>query len=124
VEESGDETLDFVLGAGPRAITPDTPEHVIKEIAKSKSFGSLRQAMLRMKIETRRKVEAAILRTCQENRILEEQYKGTSTMLPESRIPVDLVFELEAQEKEQWNSEMREDTLRQYPGLRLHVKGR
>jgi hypothetical protein len=122
VDETGDETLDFVLRAGPRAITPDTPEHVIKEVAKSKSFGSLRQAMLRMKIENRRRVEAAILRTCRENRILEQQYKGTSTMLPDARIPLDLVFELEAQEHESWNPEMRADTLRCYPGLKLSMK--
>lgn len=121
---SGDESLKFISEAGPRAITPDLPPDVLKEIGKSESFSSLRQAMLRMKIEARRRVEAAILRTCQENRILEEQYKGTSTMLPEARIPIDLIFELEAQEKEQWNSEMREDTLRQYPGLRLKIPTR
>jgi hypothetical protein len=28
--ETGDETLDFVLQAGPRGVTPDTPEHLSK----------------------------------------------------------------------------------------------
>ena len=63
-----------------------------------------------------------ILATCKENRIIEKVYQGSTTHLPEARIPVDLVYELEAENKESWNPAMREDTLKCYPGLRLNVR--
>jgi hypothetical protein len=119
---TGDETLDLVLEAGPRTVTPDTPEHVIEEIGKYEAFSPFREALKKMKLWQRARVLGAIERTCQENRLLEELYKATPTLLPEARIPADLVFELEAQEKEAWNPAMRTDTLKCYPGLRLNVK--
>jgi hypothetical protein len=119
---SGDETLKFVLEAGPRAITPDSPEHALKEIGKYKAFSPFREALKRMKLARRAYVIRLIKRTCRENRTLEKMYRGTPTMLPDARIPVDLIFELEAENNQSWNSEMREDTLKCYPGLRLNVK--
>ena len=119
---TGDETLDFVLQAGPRAVSPDTPGHVVEEIGKTKCLSPFREAMKAMKLERRAKVLRMIKRTCRENRFLEELYHATPTILPEARIPLDLVFELEAENNQAWSAEMREDTLRCYPGLRLNVK--
>jgi hypothetical protein len=119
VDKTGDETLDFVLGAGPRAITPDLPEHVIKEVAKRPS---LREAMRRMKLEEREQLEAEIVYVCRMNRIKEELMQATPWGCPDACIPISLINALEAQEKDSWNPEMREDTLKCYPGLRLNVK--
>lgn len=122
--ETGDPGLDFVLEAGPRVATPDTPEHVVKEIGKYESFSPFREAMQRMALEERAKILADIMRTCGENRILEELARargGKTTMLPYARIPKSLIDKLEAENKEAWNPAMREDTLKCYPGLRLNV---
>jgi hypothetical protein len=119
---TGEPTLDLTL-ATPRLVSPDTPDDIVKEISKYKCFASFRAAMKKMKLENRQRVTAAIVRVCQENRILEDVLEPeTLSLLPEARIPVDLVFELEAQEKDSWNPEMREDTLRCYPGLRINPK--
>jgi hypothetical protein len=126
MDETGDPTLDFVLGAGPRAVTPDTPEHVIKEVGKYEVFRPFRDAMRRMKLDQRAKVVRMIKQTCRENRVLEKEFrKGRiqKVFLPNARIPLDLVYELEAENKESWNAEMREDTLKCYPGLRLNLEG-
>jgi hypothetical protein len=122
---TGDAGLDFILDAGPRTITPETPEEILKEIGKYKAFSPFREILRKMKLEARARVDASVRRTYEENRILVEierseppnQRRGS--LLPEARIPIDLVHELEAQEKESWSSAMREDTLRCYPGLRL-----
>ena len=119
---TGDPTLDFVLEAGPRVVTPDLPEDVAKEIGKYKAFSPFREALKAMKLKQRAKVLRLIRRTCKENRIIEKLYQGSNTILPAARIPVDLVYELEAENKEAWNPAMREDTLRCYPGLRINVK--
>jgi hypothetical protein len=95
---------------------------VLKELGKYKCFSPFREAMKRLKLSRRRKVLRLIRQTCKENRMLEKLYRGTPTMLPEARIPVDLIYELEAENKEAWNPAMREDTLRCYPGLRLNVE--
>jgi hypothetical protein len=122
---TGDAGLDFTLEAGPRAVTPDTPEDILKEIGKYASFAPFREALRKLKLDARARVDAAVRRTYEENRILIEIERAEPTnqrrgsLLPEARIPIDLVHELEAQEKESWSSAMREDTLRCYPGLRL-----
>ena len=116
---TGDKTLDFVLQAGPRAVTPDTPEYVLKEIAKRPS---IREAMRRMKLEDRVSLEEEIQHVCRMNRVREELSQGTTSHIPDACIPLRLIQALEAQEKESWNPEMREDTLKCYPGLRLNVK--
>jgi hypothetical protein len=120
--ETGHAGLDLALEAGPRVVGPDTPEDVLKEIGKYQCFSPFRDAMKRMKLSRRRKLLRLIDRTCKENRIIEKVYQGSTTILPEARIPVDLVYELEAENKEAWNPAMREDTLRCYPGLRINVK--
>jgi hypothetical protein len=117
-----DPGLDFVLEAGPRVVTPDTPEHAVEEIGKYRCFGPFRIAMRQMKLEAQAEIVRLIKRTCRENRELEKIYRGTAAIMPDARIPIDLVYALEAQEKISWNAEMREDTLRCYPGLRLNVK--
>jgi len=119
---TGDAALDFALEAGPRAFTPDTPEHVARELGKYKCFSPFRDALKKMKLSRRAKVLRLIKQTCAENRFLEEIYQASPTLLPEARIPLDLVFELEAENNQAWTAEMREDTLKCYPGLRLNVK--
>jgi hypothetical protein len=120
--ETGDPVLDFVLEAGPRVLTPDTPEHVVSEIGKYKAFSPFRDALRKMALEERADILVEIARTCRENRILEELYQGSNTMLPHARIPKRLIDRLEAENKEAWNPAMREDTLKCYPGLKLNVK--
>jgi hypothetical protein len=115
---TGDAGLDFTLEAGPRTINPDTPEDILKEIGKYQAFAPFRELLRKMKMEARQRVDAAVRRTYVENRFLAQMRPGPS-LVPEARIPIDLIYELEAQEKECWNSAMREDTLRCYPGLRL-----
>jgi hypothetical protein len=56
------------------------------------------------------------------NRIKEELMQANPTHCPDASIPLSLIYALEAQEKDSWNPEMREDTLKCYPGLRLNVK--
>jgi hypothetical protein len=122
---TGDAGLDFILDAGPRTITPETPEELLKEIGKYDSFAPFREILRKMKLAAREKVHAAVRRTYEENQILVELERAEPpnsrprSLLPEARIPLDLIYELEAQEKESWNPAMREDTLRCYPGLRL-----
>jgi hypothetical protein len=122
---TGDAALDFTLEAGPRAVTPDTPEEILKEIGKYKAFAPFREILRKMKLGARARVDAAVRRTYEENRILAEIERAdqpntrSKSLLPEARIPLDLIYELEAQENESWNAAMREDTLRCYPGLRL-----
>jgi hypothetical protein len=116
---TGDAALDLALEAGPRVLTPDTPEEILKEIGKSKALSPLKQAMQKMKLRSRRKVKAAIKQTYRENKILAQCSAQQRAIYPEARIPIDLVYELEAQEKDSWNPEMREDTLNCYPGLRI-----
>jgi hypothetical protein len=115
---TGDAGLDFTLEAGPRTITPDTPEDILKELGKYGCFAPFRDILRKMKLEARARVDTAVRRTYAENRFL-AQLRPASSVVPEARIPIDLIYELEAQEKECWNSAMREDTLRCYPGLRL-----
>jgi hypothetical protein len=121
---TGNAGLDFALEGGPRTVSPDTPEDLLKEIGKTKCLAPFREAMKRLKLEGRQRVIAAIERTCHENRMLEELGHPNPSMCPEARIPMDLIYELEAQEKDSWNPEMREDTLRHYPGLRLNMQKR
>jgi hypothetical protein len=116
---TGDAGLDFILDAGPRTINPDTPEDLLKEIGKYEAFSPFREVLRKMKLEARARVDAAIRRTYVENRFLAKMRPASESIMPEARIPIDLVYELEAQEKECWNSAMREDTLNCYPGLRL-----
>jgi hypothetical protein len=116
---TGDAVLDFTLEAGPRTITPDTPEHIIAEIGKSKSLSPFREALRKMALGQRAQAHGAVMRTYEENQMLAQLPNANPALYPEARIPIDLVHLLEAQEKESWNSEMREDTLKCYPGLRL-----
>jgi hypothetical protein len=117
--KTGDAALDFATEAGPRVLSPDTPEYVLKEIGHYKYFSPLREAMRKMKLAAREKVVAAIMRTYQENQIIAQFPPARRSLYPDSRIPIDLVYELEAQEKEIWSPAMREDTLKCYPGLRI-----
>jgi coenzyme F420-reducing hydrogenase beta subunit len=119
---TGHAGLDLAIEAGPRVITPDTPEDILKELGKYNCFSPLREALKRMALEERADILVEIQRTCRENRILEELYHGTTAMLPHARIPKALIDKLEAENKEAWNPAMREDTLKCYPGLRLNVK--
>jgi len=116
--KTGDPVLDFALEAGPVALSPDTPEYVLKEIGRYNCFSPLREAMRKVKLESYGKIMAAIKRTVEENKILAKLPPG-KTIQPDARIPVELVFELEAQEKDSWNKEMREDTLKCYPELTI-----
>jgi hypothetical protein len=118
---TGDAGLDFALEAGPRALTPDSPEDLLQEIGKYQCFSPFRHAMRRLKLRRRALVLAAIKRTATENRLIEQMPHRNPRLLPESRIPIELVHELEAQEKDSWTKEMREDTLRHYPELRLNL---
>jgi hypothetical protein len=119
---TGDPSLDFVLEAGPRVVTPDTPEHVVKELGKYKAFEPLREEMKQRKLKRLALINAIIDKTCVENRELEERYKATPNVLPYARIPMDLIIELEAENNRPWDSEMREHTLKCYPGLLLNVR--
>jgi hypothetical protein len=114
--------LDFTLEAGPRALSPDTPEELLKEIGKYNAFSPFREAMKKLKLERRKVVEAAIKRVCEENRLIETLPHQNPNLIPEARIPIELVHELEAQECDSWNPEMRSDTLQHYPGLRINIK--
>jgi hypothetical protein len=120
---TGDAGLDFALEAGPRALTPDTPVELLKEIGKYECFSPLREAMKRLKLRRREIVLAAIDRTARENRLIEQLPHRNPNLLPKARIPIELVHELEAQEKDSWSAEMREDTLRCHPELRLNING-
>jgi hypothetical protein len=78
--------------------------------------------MRRRKLERRAKILALVARVSRENRFLEEKYAATPSILPHARIPVDLIIELEAENRRPWDAEMREHTLKCYPGLLLNVK--
>jgi hypothetical protein len=121
--EASDESLKkFVLEAGPRAITPDLPQDLLTEIGTAEAYSPTRELMRRMKLAENDSIEREIQWRCKMNRIEEETMHGTTSHIPDARIPLRLVQALEAQEKELWNPAMREDTLRCYPGLRLNVK--
>jgi hypothetical protein len=96
---------------------------VREEIARRQCYGDLRATLRKMKLERRERCLAAIERTCAENRILEQTMHATRSHIPYARIPHDLVHEIEAENGlDGWNPEIREDTLRCYPGLKLNVK--
>lgn len=118
---TGHAGLDFALEAGPRVLTPDTPEDILIEIGKYDSLAWYREEMRRRKLARIAKIKAIVARQGAANRLLERLYAGRPWMLPSAKIPVDLVHELEAENKEQWNAAMREDTLRHYPELRINV---
>lgn len=116
-----EDDLALAVECGPRIITPDTPLAVREEISRRACCADLRATMRKMKLERRARCIAAIERTCAENRVLEQTMHATRSHVPDARIPLDLVYEIEAENGE-WNPEIREDTLRCYPGLRLNVK--
>jgi hypothetical protein len=118
-----DETLELAAECGPRIITPDTPLAVREEIHRRACYGDLRATLRKMKLARRAICLAAIDHTCAENRILEKTMHATRSHCPYARIPERLVAEIEAENGiEGWNPEIREDTLRCYPGLKLNVK--
>jgi len=115
--KTGDAALDFASEAGPRVISPDTPDHVIEEIGKSRFFSPLRDAMRKMKLEDRRIIDLEIQAATQKAKFYASLPNRRTPFDPDAFIPMRLVYELEAQEKHSWNPAMREDTLRCYPQL-------
>src|SRR5215468_1855194 len=115
--KTGDAALDFASEAGPRVISPDTPDHVIEEIGKSRFFSPLREAMRKMKLEERRIINLEIQAAAQKAKFYASLPERRTPFDPDAFIPMRLVYELEAQEKDSWNPAMREDTLRCYPQL-------
>lgn len=123
---TGDAVTDFVLDAGPRTFGPDLPAHVREEIAKAPALAWYRRALLIMKQDALARMHAAIARTAQENRQIEssQEFKATNGLgYPESRIPVDVWFQME----DLWgpgcwrDDKFREDFLKHHPELRLKI---
>jgi hypothetical protein len=118
-----DDHLELAEECGPRIITPDTPLAVREEIHRRACYGDLRATLRKMKLERRALCLAAIDYQCRENRVLEQTMHATSTHIPYAKIPEILVAEIEAENGlDGWNPEIREDTLRCYPGLKLNIK--
>jgi hypothetical protein len=119
---SGDESVKFVLEAGPRALTSDTPEHIRLEIAKSSELGPYREACKLLAqqelVEMHKEVELVSI----ENQSTD--WQATRTYIPAYRIPLGMYRKMEGifglgcwQDRD-----FVEDTLKHHPGLRINVK--
>jgi hypothetical protein len=122
VKKTGDETLDFVLGAGPRALTADTPQHIRLEIAKSSELGPYREACKLLAqqeiVEMHKEIELVSI----ENQSTD--WQATRTYIPAYRIPLGMYLKMEGiYGKGCWqDKDFVEDTLKHHPGLSITVK--
>jgi hypothetical protein len=122
-EFTGDPHLDAVLETGPRLFTQDTPEHVRKEISKSKSLNWFKLELIKREQQERVKMLAEIRQIGRENRAFER--KAVDGLgVPYCRIPLSVI---EQGKKlcgdDCWNDDkFMEDFLDQYPECRIIVK--
>ena len=119
---TGETPLDFVIDAGPRALTPDVPQHIRLELAKTSALGPYREACKLLAQRELEEIHKEIEFVSLENSIID--WKATRTHIPEYRIPISMYEKMEAifgqgcwQDKD-----FVEDTLRHHPGLRVKVK--
>jgi hypothetical protein len=117
--------FDFVVNAGPRAFTPETPDDVRLEIAKSKSLSWYKQALIKLARRQRKMMFAEIREIARQNRRIEKEMKACNGLgLPDSRIPMGVYLLFESMYGHgcwKWPG-FREDFLKHHPELRLRVR--
>lgn len=119
---TGDPVLDFHLEAGPRALTPETPERVRLEIAKSSAFGAYKDACRLLAQHQVALMHEQIRQIGIENQSTD--WQATRSHLPYFRVPplVWHFFEAIYGEGCWQDEEFTEDFLKHHPECRVPVK--
>lgn len=119
---TGEESLDFVIDAGPRALTPDVPQHIRLELAKTSVAGPYLDACKLLAQHELEEIHREIEFVSLQNSTID--WMATGTHIPEYRIPVSMWEKMQAIFGEDcWqDKDFVEDTLKHHPGLRVIVK--
>jgi hypothetical protein len=123
---TGDAVLDFVIEAGPRALTPDVPLEVRLEIAKLDPDGPYRIAVRELSQDRVAHMHRLIDLVSQDNRRIEatQEFKACNGLgYPWYTKPVEVHHYFEALYGTGcWQDEdFVEDFLKHHPGLRIKV---
>ena len=120
---TGNKDLDFVLEAGPRALTPHVSASVRLEIAKSSELGPYKESLKLLAQEQQAQIWREIEAISAENHRID--WKASNGLgVPYARFPPLLIehFKLLYGEECWPDEDFIEDILKHHPGLRCKVK--
>lgn len=118
---TGDAALDFVIEAGPRALSAIPPSRRLA-VAKTGTLGPYKEALRLLAAAEVEEMHREILRVSIENAATD--WKASQAYIPYCRIPLSVIYKMQdLYGQDCWkDKDFTEDFLDHHPGLRVQVK--